>query len=287
MSTKIQFSRAGGVSTHKILSASHLDALAADVVAGDILYGNATPAWARLAKGNNDQVLMLSGGYPAWSDLPAGAAHAILSATHSDTLAAAVARGSLIYGNSTPKWASLAIGAADRLLKSDGTDVSWAQLSAGMIPSSLITTNKLAQVPACRLRHSADQNLTSGVWLASLFDTEDFDNDNMHSTVANTDGITINTAGIYLVGGHAAIESNATNSFRWLEIYKNGADHLLLVNEWSQGATLHTWMHTDGILQLAAGDYLQFRAIQTSGSTLKLFYSAGLTPMFYAVRLSA
>lgn len=40
-------------------------------VSGDILYTNATPAWARLAKGSNGQFLTLSSGFPAWADLPA------------------------------------------------------------------------------------------------------------------------------------------------------------------------------------------------------------------------
>jgi len=60
-------------------------------------------------------------------------AHALLSGTHSDTLAAGVSRGSLIYGNSTPAWAELTVGAANALLSSDGTDVSWfAATAAGL-----------------------------------------------------------------------------------------------------------------------------------------------------------
>ena len=62
---------------------------------------------------------------------PGGAAHAILSTTHNDSLAAAVARGSLIYGNATPKWAALAIGTTGYYLKSDGTDAAWAVLPLG------------------------------------------------------------------------------------------------------------------------------------------------------------
>lgn len=58
-----------------------------------------------------------------------GANHALLSATHTDSLASAVSRGSLIIGNSTPAWAELAIGAANRVLRSDGTDISWAQIA--------------------------------------------------------------------------------------------------------------------------------------------------------------
>jgi len=36
-------------------------------VAGDILYTNATPAWARLPKGSNGQALTLVAGLPAWA----------------------------------------------------------------------------------------------------------------------------------------------------------------------------------------------------------------------------
>jgi len=58
--------------SHNILSAAHLDTLAAAVVAGDILFGDATPKWARLAKGANGQYLKLVSGLPAWADPPAG-----------------------------------------------------------------------------------------------------------------------------------------------------------------------------------------------------------------------
>lgn len=57
---------------------------------------------------------------------------------------AALARGSIIYGDSSGDPAALAIGAADRLLKSDGTDLSYGQLTAGMVPNDLITLAMLA-----------------------------------------------------------------------------------------------------------------------------------------------
>ena len=68
-----------------------------------------------------------------WNDTPAtwdceadvGANHAILSATHTDSLAAAVSRGSIIVGNTTPAWSELVVGAAGTRLFSDGTDATW------------------------------------------------------------------------------------------------------------------------------------------------------------------
>lgn len=74
--------------------------------------------------------------------------HNLLSTTHPDTLAAAVARGSIIRGNATPAWAALAIGAAGTVLRSDGTDPSWStdgsaltalnatQLTSGTVPDA-------------------------------------------------------------------------------------------------------------------------------------------------------
>ena len=59
--------------------------------------------------------------------------HKLLSAIHTDTVEADVARGSLITGQThlattTIKWKRLVIGAAARVLRSDGTDASWAQV---------------------------------------------------------------------------------------------------------------------------------------------------------------
>lgn len=51
--------------------------------------------------------------------------HNLLSATHTDTLAASVTRGDVLCGNSTPRWARVAIGGAGTFLRSDGTDCAW------------------------------------------------------------------------------------------------------------------------------------------------------------------
>jgi len=56
----------------------------------------------------------------------AGLNHNILDGSvHSDSVADAVTRGSIIYGNATPKWDELVLGAADTFLGSDGNDLSY------------------------------------------------------------------------------------------------------------------------------------------------------------------
>jgi hypothetical protein len=53
-------------------------------------------------------------------------AHVILSATHTDTLADAVVRGDVLYGNATPNWARLPKGTDGYVLAAGATDVAWA-----------------------------------------------------------------------------------------------------------------------------------------------------------------
>ena len=75
------------------------------------------------------------------------AVHAILSATHTDSLAAAVTRGALIVGNLTPAWASFALGAAGTFLKGGALDPSWAGIAldtdtiSGTLATALGGTN--------------------------------------------------------------------------------------------------------------------------------------------------
>jgi hypothetical protein len=82
-----------------------------------------------------------------------GSTHALLSATHTDTSAAAVARGALLVGNSTPAWARLTIGGANTVLASNGTDAAWTSLTDAYIPNTITvdlaaTATALAANPA-------------------------------------------------------------------------------------------------------------------------------------------
>ena len=50
--------------SHNLLSAVHPDTDPDSPVAGDMVIANATPAWARLAKGSDGEVLQLIAGLP-------------------------------------------------------------------------------------------------------------------------------------------------------------------------------------------------------------------------------
>jgi len=95
---------------------------------GDILYASGANTLTKLTIGSGADVLTVSGGVPIWSAPGGGSAHDLLSATHTDTLAAAVSRGSIIVGNATPAWSELTIGGSATVLRSDGTDAAWTSL---------------------------------------------------------------------------------------------------------------------------------------------------------------
>lgn len=87
---------------------------------------------------------------------PAISGNALLDGSlHTDTVAQAVSRGSLIYGNSTPKWDELALGAANRFLQSDGTDVAWVALSGDATLAAGVLTIANDAVTDAKLRESA------------------------------------------------------------------------------------------------------------------------------------
>jgi len=58
-------------SNHDLLSATHGDTLADTVVRGDLMIGNSTPKWARLAKGAAGTVLTMGASDPAWTAISA------------------------------------------------------------------------------------------------------------------------------------------------------------------------------------------------------------------------
>ncbi len=89
--------------------------------------------------------------------------HNLLSTTHPDTLAASVARGSVLVGNATPKWAAVTIGAAGRFLRSDGTDAAWGVDGSALTNlAAAQLTGTLPALSGVNLTNLNASNLASG-----------------------------------------------------------------------------------------------------------------------------
>ena len=136
--------------------------------------------------------------------------------------------------------------------------------------------------PACKVYKSVSTSITSGSPIT--FDLETFDTDTMHSTVTNTDRITINTAGIYIVTFGYLINYAGTLTKEQPTIYKNGSATNYVIKYGSGTTNMAHVMHT--ILSLSATDYLQ-ALITITGATSPATDVTAEATYFSAIMLGA
>lgn len=101
---------------HTLLSSTHTDALAGTVLRGDVIVANATPKWARVAKGGAATFLRSDGTDVGWSTL---------------TIPNAATAGDLVYASGANALGVVAIGGNGALLHSNGTVPGWATTLVG------------------------------------------------------------------------------------------------------------------------------------------------------------
>lgn len=141
--------------------------------------------------------------------------------------------------------------------------------------------NNLIVPPSCRVYKAAAQSLTSGSDTAIQFDSERWDTDSMHDTVTNNTRITIQTAGIYVVTGHAVFAANATG-VRALYIRLNGSTRIAQ-QALSSASAGDTALSVTTVYEFSAADYVELMAVQTSGGALNVTAVGNYTPEFGAM----
>jgi hypothetical protein len=134
-----------------------------------------------------------------------GSSHEILSATHTDALAATVLRGALIVGNSTPKWALLALGTSGKVLRSNGSDALWAALACADLSDHTKAVHDALAINADLL----DGNEATAFAVAAKGVT----NGDTHDHVGG-DGAQINHTGLSNIGTntHAQVDTHLAAS---------------------------------------------------------------------------
>lgn len=152
----------------------------------------------------------------------------------------------------------------------------------GKLPSSVLSSQ-----PACQVYHNANQSVphdASGATLA--FNSEDIDTDSMHNPVTNNSRITINTPGLYLVG-YKIRYAGIAGGERTIQIFKNGSTARGSFSEAAPNGTAPISVECELLMQLAANDFLECVAYQTSGGALNVLGdSSDETSIFWAVRIS-
>lgn len=118
---------------------------AAALTTGQVVLGNGSNSVAILAGGVNGDVVTRSGGVAVWSSPGAPGGHNILSASHTDTVAASVVLGDFIYGDATPNWKRLAgnTTTTKKFMRQTGTGTvsavpDWDTIVAGDLPAGFV-----------------------------------------------------------------------------------------------------------------------------------------------------
>lgn len=125
-------------------------------------------------------------------------------------------------------------------------------------------------------------SFTTATWAVLPFDTEQYDTNNMHSTVTNTSRIVAIYTGLYSVNFLISFATNATGG-RMAELRKNAAGSevagTLLGRFVEPSAWASSLTSVSGTLdvQLTAGDYIELFGWQSSGGALSVNLGAAAT----------
>ena len=118
----------------------------------------------------------------------------------------------------------------------------------------------------CRVYRTADQSIPHSTWTSLLFTHEDYDTDSMHSTVSNTDRITFNTAGLYLVVAYTVMETVNNSNIDSLRILLNGSYPMAGINFFLT-TSYSTMQATIAVIHpFSASDYIVSQVFQYHGA---------------------
>lgn len=135
----------------------------------------------------------------------------------------------------------------------------------------------------CRVFNSVNLPIPNVAWTNLTFDSERYDTDGIHSIMANTDRLTCQTAGIYLITGHVAWNI-AAGGIRRIAVYLNAATNLCH----DLSPTIAGWNEINNVAtvySLSIGDFVVLRAYQSSGGPINVLNIANMSPEFSMQRI--
>jgi len=141
------------------------------------------------------------------------------------------------------------------------------------------TTQASWKLPdGARVYNSAAIWVPATTYLALTFDSERYDNGGLHSVGTNPSRLTAQRNGIYAISGHIRWGGNSSYQFLLL-IRLNGTTYIAgLLHTPSGTAPLAYPVAT--IYNLAAGDYVELVAYNSSGSALNIVVAGNYSPEF-------
>ena len=167
-------------------------------------------------------------------------------------------------GTEAPKTdPGLLYDASANILKVDTIDEVTS--TAGVTIDGVLIKDGIHGADSVRVTNGA-QTLTTSTATTMTFDTETWDYNSMHSTVSNQGRLTATRAGKYRFSAHIRYDGNDTGR-RMMRIVKNGTGvyHQLTQTSTQSDATD---MEINGLIDMAATDYIELVCFQDSGGDL-------------------
>lgn len=126
--------------------------------------------------------------------------------------------------------------------------------------------NFIINRPICEVRQTSPQSVANGnTTVGVAFDTEDIDNDGMHSTVTNTSRITAQTAGRFRVSGGVGWAAGSTNRRGcWWMVNGTANNGSETIGQASAANSTSNCARSKSIF-LNVGDYAELLPFQDSG----------------------
>lgn len=132
----------------------------------------------------------------------------------------------------------------------------------------------------CRVYNNANISVvTSGVSQALTFNSERYDDLNMHDTTLNTSRLIAPRDGVYNIFGHIEYDSNATGQ-RFAIVSFNGTKDIAISSMSALGGGYATYCSVATNYFLQSGEYVELLALQTSGGSLNVLASSDRSPEF-------
>lgn len=135
-----------------------------------------------------------------------------------------------------------------------------------------------------RVYNNANISIPNATVTVLTFNSERFDNDNIHDTSTNTSRLTCQTPGIYLITACVRFAANATGQ-RQAYIRLNGSTIIAICTTNNTGASIATDIALATIYSLSATNYVELCVYQNSGAALNVVYASAYSPEFAMIRI--